>query len=144
MSRPAATVPDRLGTIQNDPEQRRTATHHPRQRRVAELTGQVIVKTAMSAIVAVADLVNTHQSLSCVRPGRERHTHPDGPFTCSPWAIGLGEPDGVWHWELANVRHLAEPVPCKGRLSLWDLTPAGADQPSEAEQAVLAQIGAPA
>jgi hypothetical protein len=35
---------------------------------------------------------------------------------CGPWA-NVGET----HWKLANARLLAEPIPAKGRLGLWDL-----------------------
>ncbi|MET8866504.1 ASCH domain-containing protein [Nonomuraea sp. NPDC004580] len=104
---------------------------------VFKLSGQYVMKAPMSAIVGVVEVVGVHQSLTCVRPGRSRHTHPEGPFTCSPWAVGLGEFDGMWHWELANARQLAEPVECKGRLGLWPVAP-------EVEAAVLAQIGADA
>lgn len=29
----------------------------------------------------------------------------------------------VWHWQLADVRPLAEPIPCKGALGLWRPAP---------------------
>lgn len=103
--------------------------------RVAELSRAVVVKTDMSAIVAVVELVDIHHSTTCIRPPRERHLHPDGGFTCSPWAVGVGETRGMWHWELATVRRLPEPVPCKGQQQLWSLPP-------EVEAAVLAQTGA--
>ena len=104
-------------------------------RRVFELSGALVVKTDMAAVVAVVDLVDIHHSTTCIRPIPDRHLHPDGGFTCSPWAVGVGEPRGVWHWELANVRRLREPVACKGNQRLWSLTP-------EVEAAVLAQVGA--
>ncbi|MGP3914350.1 hypothetical protein [Nonomuraea sp. 10N515B] len=107
---------------------------HRAARRVFELTGQYVLTTEMSAVVAVVELVDIHRSFTCIRSPRERHLHTDGAFTCSKWAMGLGEPDGMWHWELANVRRLAEPVPCKGTQRLWSL-------PSDVEAAVLAQIG---
>ena len=50
------------------------------------------------AVVAVADLVEIH---TC-----------DG--ACSRWA----EP-GRFHWQLANVDVLSEPVNCRGQLGLW-------------------------
>lgn len=106
-------------------------------RRVFELSGALVVKTDMSAIVAVVELVDVHHSTSCIRSPRERHLHPDGGFTCSPWAVGVGEVNGMWHWELAKVRRLAEPVPCKGTQRLWEL-------PGDVEAAVLAQVGADA
>jgi hypothetical protein len=63
------------------------------------------------AILAVADLVDVTRDAS------------------SPWA----EPGQV-HWLLANVRPLAEPVPCRGWQNVWDLPP-------EVEAAVRAQLG---
>lgn len=38
-----------------------------------------------------------------------------GECDCGPWAA-----TGQMHWRLANARPLAEPVPAKGRLGLWD------------------------
>lgn len=66
------------------------------------------------AVIAVARLVDvcTAQS-SC---------------TCGPWAV-----PGQCHWRLAVVRPLHTPVPCKGRLGLWDL-------PEAVKVAVLAQL----
>jgi len=53
-----------------------------------------------SAIIAIAEIDDCHYS-------------GDGQC-CGPW----GE-ENVYHWTLANVRTLTEPVPCKGRLGLW-------------------------
>lgn len=72
--------------------------------RVFELSGAYVLKTPMSAVIAVVELVDI-----CTRL--------DG-CDCGPWAI-----PGQCHWQLANPRQLAEPVPCKGRLGLWDLPP---------------------
>jgi len=69
----------------------------------------------LGAVIAVADLTSI-----CAGGDRCR---------CSRWAV-----PGQEHWHLVGVRPLDEPVPCKGRLSLWDL-------PAEVEAAVLAQIG---
>lgn len=54
-----------------------------------------------SAIIATADITDCHFDT-----GAEP--------CCSEWAHS-----GVYHWQLANVRPLAEPVPCNGRLGLW-------------------------
>lgn len=35
---------------------------------------------------------------------------------CGPWAIA-----GQYHWQLTDVRPLAEPLPATGRLGLWPL-----------------------
>jgi hypothetical protein len=70
-----------------------------------------------SAVVAVVDLVG----ICLVRDGLG--------CDCGRWAIPQ-----QYHWMLANRRALAEPVPCKGRLGLWEL-------PDDVEAAVLAQIG---
>ncbi len=75
-----------------------------------------------SAIVAVADLAHACDSsrhADVLRCG------------CDPrWA----QP-GQCHWVLANVRALAEPVPCSGRQGLWRPTPDVMTQ-------VAAQLGA--
>lgn len=48
--------------------------------------------------------------------------------SCSPWSAGWS-----WHWELTNIRPLAEPVPCRGALGLWNL-------PAKVESAMMAQL----
>lgn len=58
--------------------------------------------TATGAVIAVADLVGI-----CTDSARCR---------CSMWA-GLGQN----HWKLRNVEPLADPVPARGRQSLWDI-----------------------
>lgn len=78
--------------------------------------------SAQGAVVAVAELVTCH--LSPDFGGTCGATRP----LCSPWA----ERD-VYHWQLADVRPLREPVPCKGMLGLWRL-------PDEVEKAVRAQL----
>jgi hypothetical protein len=70
----------------------------------------------LGAIVALAELVD----VCAVQHG----------CTCGPWAI-----DGQYHWRLANVRPLAKPVPCKGRLGLWG-------PPEDVEAAVMGQLAA--
>ena len=49
---------------------------------------------------------------------------------CSKWAQ-----IDQWHWQLANVRPLAEPVPAKGALGLWKV-------PDDIESAVRGQLEA--
>lgn len=83
------------------------------------------------AIVAVVDLQGVHHSAACVRTGRLGHIHPDGPYSCSIWAIGGS--GGMYHWELSNVQALPEPVACTGRLGLWHLA-------DETEAVVRAQL----
>jgi hypothetical protein len=83
-------------------------------------------KLALGAVVAVATIVGCHRftcATMCGPAGEMNHTG-----LCSPWA--RLEP---WHWELADVRALPEPVPCRGKLSLWRL-------PADAENAVRAQL----
>lgn len=75
----------------------------------------------LGAVVAVADLVDI-----C---GAQMWSFIPGGCTCGPWAAR-----GQFHWKLANVRPLAEPVPCRGALGLWTL-------PDEVESAVVAQLG---
>ena len=81
---------------------------------------------ALGAVVAVARLANCHDSPDCYgslqRPGSGQHP------LCSPWAIRF-----QWHWLLADVRPLAEPVPCRGALGLWRL-------PEDVEKAVREQL----
>jgi hypothetical protein len=75
----------------------------------------------LGAVVAVADLVDVCGKTFAV---------PAPNFCgCGPWASR-----SQYHWRLANVRALAEPVPCKGALGLWTL-------PADVEAAVVAQLG---
>lgn len=93
-----------------------SATHYPL---ITTLRNWNRDNVPTGAIVAVADLAGCHRAL------------PSGALQCChPW----GEPD-VWHWELANVRPLATPVPCRGALGLWDL-------PTSIAAAVEAQVEA--
>jgi hypothetical protein len=55
------------------------------------------------AIIAVAELTGCHQAAG---------------GCCAPW----GFPD-TWHWQLADVRPVPVPVPCRGQLGLWTPTP---------------------
>ncbi|MEU6990300.1 ASCH domain-containing protein [Streptomyces sp. NPDC046465] len=55
------------------------------------------------AIIATATLADIHVADGC----------------CAPW----GEPD-VYHWQLAGVHALPEPVLTKGRQQLWNPAPA--------------------
>jgi hypothetical protein len=55
------------------------------------------------AVISVAELAGCHSHRDC----------PGG--LCSPWAITS---PGTWHWELANIRPLPEPVLWTGRLGL--------------------------
>ena len=68
-------------------------------------------------VVAVANLVDCHEAYYY------------GEFCCThAWAQWTG-----WHWVLANVRPLPEPVPCKGRQGLWRL-------PKDVERAVWSAL----
>lgn len=79
------------------------------------------------AVIAVAEVTGCHHSDECMFPGWP--VPPGGRTGCSPWAAR-----GQWHWELADVHPLPEPVPCKGMLGLWRL-------PGDVEKAVRAQLG---
>lgn len=80
------------------------------------------------AVIAVAEVTACHHSDECMHA--EYLVSPGQPTGCSPWAVR-----GQWHIELANVRPLAEPVPCRGKLGLWRL-------PDDVEAAVRAQLEA--
>ena len=70
---------------------------------------------SIGAVIAVVAVVGAHRNC-------------DG--SCSPWAV-LGQ----WHWRLANVRPLPEPVPARGAQQLWPL-------PDDVEAAVRTQLAA--
>ncbi|THV40578.1 hypothetical protein [Glycomyces buryatensis] len=65
----------------------------------------------LGAVVAVADLVDCHAA--------------GWPSACNTAACkSWGEMGGdIWHWVLADVRPLAEPVPARGQLGLWTPDP---------------------
>lgn len=67
---------------------------------ISEQAGREILHITMGAIVAVVDVVDCHPEAGC----------------CRPW----GEPH-LWHIVLDNVRQLAEPIPARGRLGLWNI-----------------------
>jgi len=59
--------------------------------------------------------------------------HPREAGCCvSPWAERT---DGVWHWQLADIRPLFSPIAAVGRLGLWIPSP-------ELTEQINAQMGA--
>jgi hypothetical protein len=88
---------------------------------------------AHGAVIAVAQLAGCHLhdpgGSGCGHDGRWEVRADD---RCSDWAFPR-----EWHWQLRDVRPLAEPVSCTGRLGLWRLPPAAA-------AAVAAQLAADA
>lgn len=78
------------------------------------------LQMAMGGVIAVADLVDICSASA--------GSHLPARCDCGPWAAR-----GQYHWQLANVRPLAEPVPCKGALGLWRL-------PEDVEAAVRGQL----
>ena len=84
---------------------------------------------SFGAVVAVAELAGCHssgpQGCGGEWDGVDGWLRP----WCSTWAA-----NGQCHWELADVRPLRDPVPCRGMLGLWRL-------PDEVEKAVRAQLG---
>ncbi|MFJ4799159.1 ASCH domain-containing protein [Kitasatospora purpeofusca] len=54
------------------------------------------------ALVATARITDCHRDTGC----------------CRPWGL-----PGMWHWTLADVHALADPIPAAGRLGLWRLDP---------------------
>lgn len=81
---------------------------------------------AQGAVIAVAEVTGCHHSDECMMPASLLPA--SGRTGCSPWAVR-----GQFHIELASVRPLPEPVPCKGALGLWRL-------PEDVEKAVRAQL----
>jgi hypothetical protein len=77
-------------------------------------------RLVLGAVVAVADLAGCHWWEDCAGS------------PCSPWAAR-----GQYHWELAAVTALPEPVPCGGKQRLWFL-------PDAVGAAVRAQLTAAA
>jgi hypothetical protein len=62
-------------------------------------------------VVAVAELVDVHPDAGCCRPwGEAEYVEAGGRRRTV-----------IYHWCLENIRALAEPVPCLGRLGLWTL-----------------------
>ena len=84
-------------------------------------------KLALGAVVAVARITGCHLHDMDKHCG-EYAVEACAGLLCSPWAQ-LEQ----WHWQLADVRPLAEPVPCKGKLGLWTV-------PEDTERAVRAQL----
>lgn len=84
---------------------------------------------ALGAVVAVATLDGCHHPDHCRSHSDENPDRPRGSL-CSPWAMHAG-----FHWTLAAVRPLPEPIPCRGALGLWRL-------PDDVESAVRAQLEA--
>lgn len=65
-----------------------------------------------TGILGVVDLVKV-----CTMASRSIRYPETSECDCGPWAV-----DGQHHWHLANPRLLAEPVPHRGRLGLWEPT----------------------
>ncbi len=77
---------------------------------------------AYGAVVALVEVTGCHHSQD-----RKCFSARTGGM-CSPWAV-----HGQFHIELAGVRPLSEPVPCRGALKLWPL-------PEEVEHAVWERL----
>jgi hypothetical protein len=76
------------------------------------------------AVSALVQVTGCHHATACPR------SRSDAPWPlCTPWSAR-----GQFHIELADVRPLSEPVPCRGMLGLWRL-------PDEVEKAIRAQLG---
>lgn len=61
-----------------------------------------------------ADLTTGMPGKAVVAVARITDAHPDCHGECSTWA----QP-GAWHWQLADVVALTEPVPAAGAQGLW-------------------------
>jgi hypothetical protein len=99
----------------------RAGPNAPRRAWTASLT--------LGAVLAVATITGCHHSMDC------RCHHDEGPrergSLCTPWSAS-----GQFHWVLAGVRPLAEPLPCRGALGLWRL-------PGDVEKLVREQMEVP-
>jgi hypothetical protein len=64
------------------------------------------------AVIAVAELVDSHPDAGCCRPwGESSYTESGG--------AGRTPVCNVHHLVLANIRPLPQPIPCPGALGLW-------------------------
>jgi hypothetical protein len=63
------------------------------------------------AVSALVEVTGCHHADECLHVGLLGQL-----MHCSPWAAA-----GQFHTQLADVRPLADPVPCKGALGLWRL-----------------------
>ncbi len=87
-------------------------------------------KLALAAVVAVATPAGCHRwDWENLCGPQHADTSPSTPGLCSPW-VRIGAP---WHWELADVHPLPQPVACRGWRGLWPL-------PEDIEKSVRAQL----
>ena len=83
---------------------------------IDETYGSPMFSPDNPAVVDAAKSCHVERWHSCTKTWREANGI-YGEFCCtSMWAQWPG-----WHWVLADVRPLDEPVPCKGRQGLWTL-----------------------
>jgi hypothetical protein len=80
----------------------------------------------LGAVIATVTVTGCHHATGCPISGGEGVPWP----LCTAWSAR-----GQFHIELASVRPLADPVPCKGSLGLWRL-------PEDVEKLVRAQLEA--
>ena len=96
------------------------------QRNYGLTRGSVVMR--FGAVTSLAQVTGCHHAEECRRPvPRDAAGRTSG--LCVPWAAW-----GQYHIELADVRPLPEPVPCRGMLGLWRL-------PDDVDAAVRAQLG---
>jgi hypothetical protein len=78
----------------------------------------------IGAVVAVCDLVSVVTTQYAKTPGGIGWGAPDGriyDFTLTDEERAFGDySNGRYAWLLADVRSLAEPIPAKGALGLWE------------------------
>jgi hypothetical protein len=89
------------------------------------LLGRKTTLIPFGAVTALVEVTGCHHATECFGHSSESD-HYRG--WCTPWAAR-----DQFHIELADVRPLAEPVPCKGALGLWRL-------PEDVEKAVRTQL----
>jgi hypothetical protein len=78
-----------------------------------------------TGVVALVELVGI-----CTETLSESGFYGGPDCDCGPWSF-----PGEAHWRIANVRRLAEPVPCRGAQQLWTL-------PADVEAACRVQLEA--
>lgn len=90
---------------------------------VRELLGRLAHELPLGSVVATCRLVSCHRTNE-IEIGSCIGVLGDCAATITEQEYALGNYDpGRWAWLLADIKPLAEPVPAKGALSLWEWKP---------------------